>query len=141
MTSTGWPPAGRDGPDLGKAPEIFRPRGRLRQNKDNVLDAGMGLEGRAAPLDQGPAAQEGELLGPAEPRPGPGGDDHGGRPLHFASSLYRPKIILPTVVWRTEVTMMSTLRPIIRRALSTTTIVPSSRYATPWSFSFPSLMR
>ena len=36
-------------------------------------------------------------------------------------------------------TTMSMFRLIIRRALSTTTIVPSSRYATPWLYSLPSL--
>src|SRR5712692_7761264 len=46
-----------------------------------------------------------------------------GRP----SSLKRPKIILPAVVCKTLVTDTSTFLPIIRRALSTTTIVPSSR--------------
>src|SRR5512139_2144731 len=56
-----------------------------------------------------------------------------------AVSMNRPKIILPAVVCRTLVTTTSMVFPIIRRALSTTTIVPSSRYATPWLYSFPSL--
>src|SRR5690348_9010071 len=38
-----------------------------------------------------------------------------------------PKIILPAVVCSTEVTEISTFLPIILRALSTTTMVPSSR--------------
>src|SRR5262245_31521607 len=42
-------------------------------------------------------------------------------------SSTRPKIILPAVVCRTLVTTISTFFPISRRALSTTTIVPSSR--------------
>src|SRR5689334_5070709 len=46
-----------------------------------------------------------------------------GRP----SSLKRPKIILPAVVCKTLVTDTSIFLPIMRRALSTTTIVPSSR--------------
>ena len=51
----------------------------------------------------------------------------------------RPKIILPAVVCSTLVTTMSMVLLIILRALSTTTIVPSSRYATPWLYSLPSL--
>ena len=47
----------------------------------------------------------------------------------FSSIL--PKIILPLAVCSTLVTEMSTDLPIILRALSTTTMVPSSRYATP----------
>src|SRR5205085_5112500 len=46
-----------------------------------------------------------------------------GRP----SSLKRPKIILPAVVCNTLVTDTSMFLPIMRRALSTTTMVPSSR--------------
>ena len=42
-------------------------------------------------------------------------------------SMYRPKIIFPAVVCRTLVTTMSMVLLIILRALSTTTIVPSSR--------------
>src|SRR5213075_1376362 len=42
-----------------------------------------------------------------------------------ARSSHLPKIILPAVVCNTEVTAMSTVLPIILRALSTTTIVPS----------------
>src|ERR1700743_2023213 len=38
-----------------------------------------------------------------------------------------PKIILPAVVCSTEVTAISTFLPISLRALSTTTMVPSSR--------------
>ena len=48
-------------------------------------------------------------------------------PVVRPSSLKRPKIILPAVVCKTLVTDTSTFFPIIRRALSTTTIVPSSR--------------
>lgn len=48
-----------------------------------------------------------------------------------ARSSYFPKIILPAVVCRTLVTAMSMVLEIIFLALSTTTIVPSSRYATP----------
>src|SRR6202021_2271395 len=47
------------------------------------------------------------------------------RPL--ARSSHLPKIILPAVVCRTEVTEMSIVLPIILRALSITTMVPSSR--------------
>src|SRR5258706_8205110 len=54
-------------------------------------------------------------------------------------SSKRPKIIFPAVVCRTLVTAMSMVFEIIFRALSTTTMVPSSRYATPWLYSFPSL--
>src|SRR5229473_5567050 len=54
-------------------------------------------------------------------------------------STYLPKIILPAVVCSTLVTMISIVLLIILRALSTTTIVPSSRYATPWLYSLPSL--
>ena len=43
------------------------------------------------------------------------------------SSQRRPKIILPAVVCSTLVTATSAFLPISRRALSTTTIVPSSR--------------
>ncbi len=42
-----------------------------------------------------------------------------------SSSL--PKIILPDAVCKTLVTVISTARPIMRRAWSTTTMVPSSR--------------
>src|SRR5712692_4267717 len=42
-------------------------------------------------------------------------------------SMWRPKIILPAVVCSTLVTTMSIVLLIIFRALSTTTIVPSSR--------------
>ena len=42
-------------------------------------------------------------------------------------SMKRPKIIFPAVVCSTLVTTMSMVLPIRRRALSTTTIVPSSR--------------
>ena len=42
-------------------------------------------------------------------------------------SSHLPKIIFPAVVCSTLVTEMSTVLPIILRALSTTTIVPSSR--------------
>ena len=45
----------------------------------------------------------------------------------WLGSRYRPKIILPAVVWSTLVTTMSMVLLIILRALSTTTIVPSSR--------------
>jgi hypothetical protein len=41
--------------------------------------------------------------------------------------MYRPKIILPAVVCSTLVTTMSMVLPMSLRALSTTTIVPSSR--------------
>ena len=54
------------------------------------------------------------------------------------ASMKRPKIIFPAVVCRTLVTTMSIVLLIILRALSTTTIVPSSRYATPWLYSLPS---
>ena len=43
------------------------------------------------------------------------------------ASMKRPKIILPAVVCSTLVTTTSMVLPIIDRALSTTTIVPSSR--------------
>src|SRR6185295_7254396 len=46
-------------------------------------------------------------------------------------SSYLPKIILPAVVCSTLVTEISMVFEIIRLALSTTTMVPSSRYATP----------
>src|SRR6266496_1506081 len=42
-------------------------------------------------------------------------------------SSHLPKIIFPAVVCRTEVTETSMVLPIILRALSTTTMVPSSR--------------
>src|SRR5579863_1496296 len=42
-------------------------------------------------------------------------------------SSYLPKIMRPAVVWSTLVTAMSMVFEIILRALSTTTIVPSSR--------------
>src|SRR5271166_4338850 len=44
-----------------------------------------------------------------------------------ARSSHLPKIILPAVVCRTEVTDMSMVLPIILRALSMTTMVPSSK--------------
>src|ERR1035437_9964347 len=50
-----------------------------------------------------------------------------------------PKIIFPAVVWSTLVTAISMVLEIIFLALSTTTMVPSSRYATPWLYSLPSL--
>jgi len=43
------------------------------------------------------------------------------------ASMVFPKIIFPAVVWRTLVTVMSTFFPRSFRALSTTTMVPSSR--------------
>ena len=53
-------------------------------------------------------------------------------------SSHLPKIIFPAVVCNTDVTETSIVFPIILRALSTTTIVPSSSYATPWLYSIPS---
>ena len=53
--------------------------------------------------------------------------------------MKRPKIIFPAVVCSTLVTTTSMVLLIIFRALSTTTMVPSSRYATPWLYSLPSL--
>ncbi len=50
-----------------------------------------------------------------------------GRGMDIPRSSNLPKIIFPAVVCRTEVTEMSIVFPIILRALSTTTIVPSSR--------------
>src|SRR5256885_4827143 len=44
-----------------------------------------------------------------------------------ARSSHLPKIIFPPVVCSTDITEMSTVLPIILRALSTTTMVPSSR--------------
>src|ERR1017187_7512277 len=44
-----------------------------------------------------------------------------------ARSSHLPKIIFPAVVCRTDVTETSIVFPIILRALSTTTMVPSSR--------------
>src|SRR5580698_540273 len=44
-----------------------------------------------------------------------------------ARSSHLPKIIFPAVVCKTDVTETSIVLPIIFRALSTTTIVPSSR--------------
>ena len=43
------------------------------------------------------------------------------------ASMVLPKIIFPAVVWRTLVTVTSTFFPRSFRALSTTTMVPSSR--------------
>src|SRR6202142_3627802 len=45
----------------------------------------------------------------------------------MARSSHLPKIILPAVVCSTDVTEISMVLPIIFRALSTTTMVPSSR--------------
>jgi len=42
-------------------------------------------------------------------------------------SSHLPKIIFPAVVYNTDVTETSMVFPIILRALSTTTMVPSSR--------------
>src|ERR1019366_9051802 len=65
-----------------------------------------------------------------------GSTGRGGRMAARSSNF--PKIILPAVVCNTDVTEMSMFLPIILRALSTTTMVPSSRYATPWLYSLPS---
>src|SRR5258708_28132017 len=46
---------------------------------------------------------------------------------YAARSSHLPKIIFPAVVCSTEVTDTSIVLPIILRALSTTTMVPSSR--------------
>ena len=55
------------------------------------------------------------------------------RRLRANPDSIRPKIIsLPS---EHAVTMMSMVLLIILRALSTTTMVPSSRYATPWLYS------
>ena len=78
----------------------------------------------------------GTFCGPAAATAGAAG---AAAPVGAGVSMYRPKIILPAVVCSTLVTTMSMLRLIMRRALSTTTIVPSSRYATPWLYSLPSL--
>src|SRR5271165_3148697 len=56
---------------------------------------------------------------------GRGSTGRGGITTARSSNL--PNIILPAVVCNTEVTEMSMFLPIILRALSTTTIVPSSR--------------
>ena len=56
-----------------------------------------------------------------------GGLGSGRAMLLMPRSSNLPKIILPAVVYRTEVTEISTVLPIILRALSTTTMVPSSR--------------
>src|ERR1019366_537933 len=50
-----------------------------------------------------------------------------------------PKIIFPAVVCSTLVTEISIVLEIIFLALSTTTMVPSSRKGTPWLYSLPSL--
>ena len=98
------------------------------EDENDRVDLPVALESLDAPLEEGTAAEEGELLGAAEAPAFAGGDDDGRGSAHRASSLLnRPKIILPTVVWRTEVTVMSIVWPIIRRELSTTTMVPSSR--------------
>src|ERR1017187_1008412 len=65
-----------------------------------------------------------------------GSTGRGGRMAARSSNF--PKIILPAVVCNPDVTEMSMFLPIILRALSTTTMVPSSRYATPWLYSLPS---
>src|SRR4030095_9149198 len=129
--------------------------GKVRlQNEDNLIDRRTLLEAPKGVHKHRNATQLQHLLGAVRvhTRADAGGRDDSrielrvghcaaelcrgalGRP----SSLKRPKIILPAVVCNTLVTDTSTFLPIIRRALSTTTIVPSSRYATPWLYSFPS---
>ena len=113
--------------DLGVAQPVVLHVLLVGQDEDDVVDRVVRLEALERPLEHGLALEVGELLRPAEALAGPGGDDEDGGPVHFGSPLYRPKIIFPTVVWRTEVTVISIVWPIIRRELSTTTMVPSSR--------------
>ncbi len=90
------------------------------------------------------AAAEGGICARARRTGSPSGaaagvaDVEGAACAAVAESMNRPKIIFPAVVCSTLVTTTSMVLPIILRALSTTTIVPSSRYATPWLYSFPS---
>ena len=75
----------------------------------------------------------GRLAGPAAGAAGLAAaiGDFASRPpsaaLADGASMWRPKIIFPAVVCSTLVTTMSMFLLIIRRALSTTTMVPSSR--------------
>src|SRR5687767_12481145 len=89
----------------------------------------------AAAADGGICGRGRRLISPSACTTGTGA---GAPCAAIAGSMKRPKIILPAVVCSTLVTTTSMVRPIILRALSTTTIVPSSRYATPWLYSLPS---
>src|SRR5690606_29748013 len=57
--------------------------------------------------------------------------------LHGSTLSNRVKIMRPAAVCRTLVTTTCTILPMCTRPPSTTTIVPSSRYPTPWLGSFP----
>jgi len=119
--------AADDGDDLTPALPVLGPAFPGRKDENELIHFRMAGDRFQARFEHGFPPQEGELLGGAEAPAGSGGDDDGRDLPHRASSLYRPKIIFPTVVWSTEVTVISTFWPIIRRELSTTTIVPSSR--------------
>ena len=99
----------------------------VRQDEDDRPDLVMDLERLQRPLEDRLALEIDELLPPAEAFPGPRRNDDRRSQAHRLSPLKRPKIILPTVVWRTDVTVISIVWPIIRLELSTTTIVPSAR--------------
>src|SRR5262249_10308620 len=108
-----------------------------------LVVAGLGVghrEGGQRQTEQGRAeATNGHPGPPARPRP-PGytawpPPEAGGR------ASIRPKIILPAGVWSTLVTVIVTSWPMHGRPCSTTTMVPSSRYPTPWPTWSPALTR
>ena len=122
---------------------------RCRAEHDRVeADGGYQVEDRSPPVERRESTPKGIGRGPHvllfrrrrdSGRAGAAtGPPRTGWGAGAALSTYRPKIIFPAVVCSTLVTTMSMLLLIILRALSTTTIVPSSRYATPWLYSLPS---
>src|SRR6185503_8339698 len=129
-------------------PEQQPPRGRhpLRGHRHHqgryTGGAGQGAQG----VDEKRRAGEAEiLLGQPRAHAGAGtarGDHDHGLPQCTDSSAGagRAKIIRPAVVCSTLVTVTSSIWPMCFLPWSTTTMVPSSRYATPCPASLPSFM-
>src|SRR5262249_27054425 len=115
----------------------------------DTLDLGRGLQNVESPPEEGPRPHADVLFLPAhadtvsarrdhDPNVRSGHAGPGHRRPGASSSARRVKIMRPAAVWSTVLTMTLTVWPMWRRPCSTTTIVPSSRYATPWPASFPS---
>ena len=79
--------AADDGPDLGERGGEARPEGLVREDEDDLSDARMRLECGQAPLEDGAAGEEGELLGRSEAPAFAGRDDDRRNPAVIAIAL------------------------------------------------------
>ena len=127
---------------LAGSPAVLDRLAGQRARIQGALDGGPACDGRG-PLDSGrPDAPRAlrlpysagcsvrkgcGFLGSALAAPATAATGGRGSGREATRSSHLPKIIFPAVVCSTLVTEMSTVLPIILRALSTTTIVPSSR--------------